>query len=85
MLAELEPAPTGNHLVFHEHRLMEAEVVEASQLVPAHPQVVIETLASAWERVLEVEEVLVLELVPEEALLPVQVRMREAEEEVALA
>jgi hypothetical protein len=31
-----------------------------------------------------VEEVLVLELVPEEALLPVQVRMREAEE-VALA
>jgi hypothetical protein len=79
--AELEQAPNGNHLVIHEHRLMEAEVGEASQLVLAHPQAVIETQASTWELVLEVEEVLPLELVPEEALalLPVQVRMHEAE------
>jgi hypothetical protein len=79
LLAVLEQAPTHNHLVlFHEHCLVKAEVVEASQPVLAHPLVVIVTLALAWEQVLEMEEALVLELVLEEALalLPVPVRMR---------
>lgn len=85
MLAEPEPAPTGN-LVFHELLHLMAE---ASQLVFAHPQAAIETLALAWEQFLEAEEVLVLvlELVPEEALasLPVPARIREAEVVDALA
>lgn len=55
----------------------------------AHPQAAIETLALAWEQFLEAEEVLVLvlELVPEEALasLPVPARIREAEVVDALA
>jgi hypothetical protein len=84
----LEQAPIDNHLVFHElHRLMEAEAAEASQLARVHSSAVIATLAWALDQVLEAEEELELELVPEEALalLWVQVIMHVAEVVVALA